>query len=163
MNRPLNSGPEGRRTDDDAAAPYPVTGERFYRALVENTGDILTILDRNGTIIFQNPAVQHLLAITRDAVTGRPTFDFIHPDDRERIQRRIQECACVPGSEFVEVLRVTHKNSLRLARRDRSLSPRTSASRSRTACRLRSLALGKGRTSAAMVEGRCANAGDRRG
>ena len=110
MNRPLNSGPEGRRTDDDAAAPYPVTGERFYRALVENTGDILTILDRNGTIIFQNPAVQHLLAITRDAVTGRPTFDFIHPDDRERIQRRIQECACVPGSEFVEVLRVTHKN-----------------------------------------------------
>lgn len=110
MDRPVTNGPEGRRTDCDAAASCPVSGERFYRALVENTGDILTILDRNGTVIFQNPAVQHLLAMTQDAFTGRMARDFIHPDDRERIQRRIEECACVPGSEFVEVLRLSHKN-----------------------------------------------------
>lgn len=110
MDRPVGKWPPGQRADCDVAASCPASGERFYRALVENTGDILTILDRNGTVIFQNPAVRHLLAMTEEAFTGKSAGDFIHPDDRDRIQRRIAECAASPGSEFVEVLRLSHRN-----------------------------------------------------
>lgn len=110
MERPVGKGPEGQRAESDAEASCPASGERFYRALVENTGDILTILDRDGTVVFQNPAVRHLLAMSEDAFTGKLARDFIHPDDRERIQKRIQDCAGSPGSEFIEVLRLSHKS-----------------------------------------------------
>ncbi|MFN4353269.1 PAS domain S-box protein [Parvibaculum sp.] len=110
MKRAVGKGPQDQRAECDAAASCPASGERFYRALVENTGDILTILDRNGRVIFQNPAVRHLLAMTEESFTGKLARDFIHPDDRERIQKRILDCAGSPGSEFVEVLRLSHKH-----------------------------------------------------
>ena len=110
MDRPVGKPPQGQRIECDVAVSCPESGERFYRALVENTGDILTILDRDGKVIFQNPAVRHLLAMTEEDLTGRFARDFIHPDDRERIQKRISECANSSGLEFVEVLRLSHKN-----------------------------------------------------
>lgn len=110
MERPVGKRPQGQRAECDAAASCPASGEHFYRALVENTGDILTILDRDGTVIFQNPAVRHLLGMSEEAFTGKLARDFIHPDDKERIQKRIADCANQAGSEFVEVLRLSHKN-----------------------------------------------------
>ncbi|MBX3446290.1 MAG: PAS domain-containing protein [Parvibaculaceae bacterium] len=92
------------------AASCPASGERFYRALIENTGDILTLLDRDGTVLFQSHAVRRLLGTTEDAFAGKKAGDFMHPDDRERMLGRIEECAQTPGGEFTEVLRLSHKN-----------------------------------------------------
>lgn len=110
MERPVDSRPEGQAPKCAMAASCPASGERFYRALIENTGDILTILDRDGTVLFQNPAVRPLLAMTEDSFAGKKAGDFMHPDDRGRILERIQECARTPGSEFIDILRLSHKN-----------------------------------------------------
>lgn len=93
----------------DTAGSCSGSSEKFYRALVENSADILTILDRNAVIVYQSPAGVKVLGASQAELAGQEIATFIHPDDRERVTRRFRECARIPGSEVVEVLRLAHK------------------------------------------------------
>ena len=120
MGRPVSMGPQGANDAACAAgmspesaradAAHSANGEHFYRALVESAGDILTLLDRSGAITYQSPAVRKVLGTPEDKLIGRRIVDLVHPDDRERISRKIEECARVPGAEVLEVIRLSHAN-----------------------------------------------------
>ncbi|MEP0709230.1 MAG: PAS domain-containing protein [Parvibaculum sp.] len=110
MNRPANMGPASPTTVDRAENSGATSGEHFYRALVENAGDILTILDRDGVITYQSPAVRKALGTSEESLIGKRIVDLVHPDDRERITKKIDECVRVPGTEVVEVIRLSHSN-----------------------------------------------------
>ncbi|MBO6635214.1 PAS domain S-box protein [Parvibaculum sp.] len=110
MNRPASMGPSSPTTDDRAENSSATSGEHFYRALVENAGDILTILDRDGVITYQSPAVRKALGTSEENLIGKRIVDLVHPDDRERITKKIDECSRVPGAEVVEVIRLSHSN-----------------------------------------------------
>src|SRR3546814_7354484 len=69
---------------------------RLYRALVENAGDILTLLDGNSIILYQSPATREVLGYNAEPFIGRPVFDGVHPEDRERVQKRFAECVKSP-------------------------------------------------------------------
>lgn len=58
----------------------PLTGEDF-RALVEASGDLLTVLDGAGRILYDNPAVEDLLGYRQGELVGRSAFELIHPSD----------------------------------------------------------------------------------
>ena len=75
------------RADDRRSLPV----ERFYRALVENAGDILTILDRDGLITYQSPAVREVIGVSEKPLIGHSIFSLVHPDDRERLRKRFAE------------------------------------------------------------------------
>ena len=81
----------------------------FFRALVENVGDIVTLLDRNGTILFHSAAVDEVLGDGAGAV-GISIVDEIHPDDRQRIGERLTICAATPDRVLVESFRVQHRD-----------------------------------------------------
>ncbi|HEX7775920.1 MAG TPA: PAS domain-containing protein [Parvibaculum sp.] len=85
-------------------------GARFYRALVENTGDILTLLDQNGTILYQSPAMREVLGYDGEPFVGVPVFDGVHPDDRDRVKTRVQECASAPDWISMETFRLPHRD-----------------------------------------------------
>jgi len=51
------------------------------RAIVENTLDIVIILDREGRIVFENAAVQRVLGFTPGERVGQSIMDHAHPDD----------------------------------------------------------------------------------
>lgn len=110
MGRPVDKGQSSREPDVCAANPRMTSGEQFYRALVENAGDILTILDRDGNITYQSPAVRNAMGTTEDRLIGRRVGDLVHPDDRERMEKAIAECARIPGSEVMELIRLPHTN-----------------------------------------------------
>ncbi|MEX2249809.1 MAG: PAS domain S-box protein [Parvibaculum sp.] len=88
--------------------PRPV--ERFYRALVENAGDILTILDRDGVITYQSPAVREVIGTSEKPLIGHSIFKLVHPDDRDRLHRKFEECVRVPDSTVLEIVRLPHAN-----------------------------------------------------
>ena len=94
------------RADDRRSLPV----ERFYRALVENAGDILTILDRDGLITYQSPAVREVIGVSEKPLIGHSIFSLVHPDDRERLRKRFAECARIPDSEVMETVRLPHAN-----------------------------------------------------
>lgn len=53
-----------------------------FRALVESTRDLVTIIDHTGHIIYASPSTKGALGFETGEVEGRLVFDFIHPDDR---------------------------------------------------------------------------------
>jgi PAS domain S-box-containing protein len=95
-------------TRADEGCPRPV--ERFYRALVENAGDILTILDRDGVITYQSPAVREVIGTSEKPLLGHSIFKLVHPDDRDRLHRKFEECVRVPDSTVLEIVRLPHAN-----------------------------------------------------
>ena len=81
---------------------------RLYRALVENAGDILTLLDGNGFIVYQSPAMQEVLGYNSEPFIGRLVFDGVHPEDRARVQKRFAECIKSPDWVSMETFRLPH-------------------------------------------------------
>jgi PAS domain S-box-containing protein len=61
--------------------------EAYYRALIENTRDLITIIDQHGTIAYQSPSVEEVTGRTQLQTVGTSVFDNIHPDDVERVRR----------------------------------------------------------------------------
>ena len=57
-------------------------GERHFRLLVENSSDIVAVLDGTGTTRYVSPSVTRILGYETDDLVGTPAFDFVHPDDR---------------------------------------------------------------------------------
>jgi PAS domain S-box-containing protein len=64
-----------------------------FRKLVEQSPDAV-LVHRQGKILFANKACVSLLGAASDSeLLGRPMFDFVHPDDRPAVKKRIEEHA----------------------------------------------------------------------
>jgi PAS domain S-box-containing protein len=60
-------------------------GEPGFRALVENSLDIVTLLEPDGTIRLESPSVKRHLGYEPAELAGRNVFEFVHEEDRERV------------------------------------------------------------------------------
>ncbi len=54
-----------------------------FRALVDNSSDMITVLDRDGVIRYQSPSVERVLGYRTDELMGKSLDALIHPDDRD--------------------------------------------------------------------------------
>ncbi len=81
-----------------------------FRSLIENTSDIITILDADGKIVYESPAIQRVLGYEPEELVGRGSFELVHPDDlavaREALDRMLRE----PGVVQIIVYRFRHKD-----------------------------------------------------
>ena len=66
--------------------PTPPDPERYFRALFENVTDIVTILDGDGTIVYESPSVERVLGYTVAERVGSSSFDYIHVDDLDSVR-----------------------------------------------------------------------------
>jgi len=55
--------------------------ERHFRALMENSLDVLSILNRDGTFHYNSPSLKHVLGYEPHEIAGRKLFEFVHPED----------------------------------------------------------------------------------
>lgn len=55
--------------------------EPLFRMLTDHATDLILQLSSRGTVVYASPSCQRILGYTQDEIQGRPTFDFIHPDD----------------------------------------------------------------------------------
>ena len=70
-----------------APAPLDDGKERQvrFRALVENSADIVAILSAGGMVEYVTPSVQRVLGYPPQQLVGQNTFSLTHPDDAPRI------------------------------------------------------------------------------
>nr|MDQ5828085.1 PAS domain S-box protein [Chloroflexota bacterium] len=59
--------------------------EDRFRSLVQYASDIVTILDADGTIRYESPAIERILGYRPEELIGQNAFDYIHPEDVERV------------------------------------------------------------------------------
>src|SRR5271170_5471218 len=64
--------------------------EKYFRTLTENSLDILTILDRDGVVIYKSPSVKTVLGYETTELIGKSIFDHIHPEDLSRVREAFQ-------------------------------------------------------------------------
>jgi len=67
-----------------AEAELAASEERF-RSWVENTMDLITMIDSQGIIRYESPSVERLLGYSPAEWVGRSVFDLIHVNDRTRL------------------------------------------------------------------------------
>ena len=58
-----------------------VQSEARFRALVENSTDLVAVVDRAGIFEFQSPSSEPILGYRPEEFVGESVFSFIHPDD----------------------------------------------------------------------------------
>ena len=62
-----------------------------YRAFVEHSSDILSVVDATGEIQYISPAAERLFGYSPAELEGENAFEYFHPDDRERVSKAFIE------------------------------------------------------------------------
>ena len=76
----------------------------WHRRLLEESPDITTVLDADGTVMYVSAAVDRILGYSPEEVTGRRAEEYVHPDDRDAVAETIDGPATDPddGSRTVQ-------------------------------------------------------------
>src|SRR6266571_3858539 len=106
MTIPANAAPAHR--DSDAAA-LRASEERF-RALVEHSSDVITLLGADGTVLYASQSSQPVLGYGSTENVGRNAFELIHLDDRPQALAMFAELSQQPGHRMQAELRAQHKD-----------------------------------------------------
>jgi len=81
-----------------------------YRALIENSSDIIQIIDSEGIIRYLSPSVEGMLGYKPEELIGRRSVDIVHPDDLQAVARDFEEAFHNPGVPVVTECRCKHKD-----------------------------------------------------
>ncbi len=84
--------------------------EEYFRSLIENALDTITILNRDGIISYESPSIQRVFGYKPEELIGKNAFEFIHPEDLPHVMSTINRGIQNPGSPQSTEYRFRHKN-----------------------------------------------------
>ena len=94
---------------ESAATEARETKERF-RSLVEHISDGIAVVDAEGIVRYQTPAVARLTGHSAEDRVGASGFTFIHPDDISVAREALARVRQRPGALETVELRLRHRN-----------------------------------------------------
>jgi len=62
--------------------------EGRYRSLVENTNDVVYILDDKAVVTYVSPAIESILGYSASEIIGRPVYEYIYQEDWQLVMER---------------------------------------------------------------------------
>ncbi len=95
-------------TDQKKAELEVIESQDRFRAMVQNSTDIITILDETALVQFVSPSITRILGYSESEMVGRQTFDFVHPDDIPSVMPAFRLLASTPGIVFAPEFRFRH-------------------------------------------------------
>ena len=82
--------------------------ENRFRALVQGATDVITLVDGDGIVGYQSPAVQTVFGMRPTALVGLPVWTWVHPDDTAEVESAIRTAAAQPGGGGRVEFRLRH-------------------------------------------------------
>ena len=64
--------------------------EARYRLVTDNISDLVGLHDQQGRFLYVSPSCQALFGCPPTALLGQSLYNWVHPDDRERVQLQFQ-------------------------------------------------------------------------
>lgn len=107
---------ENQRLKDDIKVHEAATDEdlkkkeSYFRCIIEDSQDIITVLNIDGIIQYESPAIEQVLGYKPEELIGKNVFEFIHLDDKQRIFNIFLEGIKEVGHTEVMELRFKHKD-----------------------------------------------------
>jgi PAS domain S-box-containing protein len=84
--------------------------EEQFSALLQNSSDAISIIDKSGRITFESSEKNKILDFSKDELLKKPIFDTVHPDDVASIKMTFREALANPGRQIKKEYRSLHKN-----------------------------------------------------
>jgi len=82
----------------------------LFRLLLENALDIITILDTDGTIRYESPAVLRILGYEPHELEGRSAFEFMPDEDVQKAGSLLERLRVASGTTATLEFRFRHKD-----------------------------------------------------
>lgn len=70
--------------------------EAYFRALIEQVSDAVTVLEPDGTLRYLSPSIRKILGYDPDELVGTPLVAIVHPDDQARIASEVAAWPTAP-------------------------------------------------------------------
>src|SRR5258705_4845448 len=80
--------------------------EERFRALIENGMDDISLLDVEGNLLWESPAVVRNLGYAENMFVGRNIFELVHPDDKAWTGNLYAELIQTPGGRMQGTFRL---------------------------------------------------------
>ncbi len=84
--------------------------EERFRSLVQNSSDIITVLETDGTICYESPSIERILGYKPEDLIGKNAFEFIHPEDVQKSFNVFTQLLQNPGATPSIEYRFRHQN-----------------------------------------------------
>lgn len=97
-------------TEQRDAAEVLAKREQRFRALIENSSDWVMLIGPDAKVSYAGPSMERALGYTDADILGRSAFEWVHPEDHDRVMRVLSESVHTPGSEASAELRVRHRD-----------------------------------------------------
>lgn len=80
----------------------------FFEALLANSGDVATVLDKNGIIAYHSPGLKEMLGVDPADAISIHAADAVHRDDQDQVKKQIEHCIATPSVPLTEKFRLGH-------------------------------------------------------
>lgn len=107
--RQITAVKENIRFHSEAAARRT---EFHFRSLVQNSSDLITIIDFDGKILYESPAIKNVLGYEIEELEGTQSFTILHPEDEQKRREIIKKILAEPGLTINEILRFKDKKGI---------------------------------------------------
>ncbi len=84
--------------------------EKRFRALIENSTDMITLTNAEGNFIYASPSITKIFGYEQEEFIRISAFEFFHPDDVIELLKQRSVILDCPGKSFDFQYRILHKN-----------------------------------------------------
>lgn len=84
--------------------------EKYFRALTQNSLDILSLLNAEGVFQYNSASVKRVLGYDASVLAGTSVFSLTHPDDLARVRETFQYGLQHPEQSVTQEFRLRHRN-----------------------------------------------------
>lgn len=84
--------------------------EEHFRLLIKNALDLITVLDRHGTIRYGSPSIANVLGYDLEELIGANAFALVHPDDLPEVLQTFTHILQNPGATRSVEFRFRHRD-----------------------------------------------------
>ena len=88
------------------------SSEERFRSLVQNSSGIITVIDAEGTVLYQSPTMERVLGHRPEDRIGKNVFEFslVHPEDQDKQNGLIKKILGMPGETSRTEMRMRHRD-----------------------------------------------------
>ena len=84
--------------------------EQRFRALIEHSHDAVTMLDADGTVLYDSPSIQQVLGYSCTDRIGKKVFDYVVPEERRGMAQGFVKLAQEIGAVAFSEVHFIHKD-----------------------------------------------------
>lgn len=86
------------------------SSETRFRSLIQNSSDLISVIDRKGKFLYQSPSVHRILGYHPEELIGKGSLDLIHTKEKETVKEKISNNLLNDSGQLNLEFRIKHKN-----------------------------------------------------